>query len=620
MAAVPVLCRYPLTTAWIIATLTLGTSAFGGQGMRFFPIRMAPLGSPAGTVGGPVTPQFNVDLGCWELQLSEGGVEVDLDVQVFGWGNSDCVQPTGLCRIDPGKDCTIPADCVACVGADPTCLEDNGSGSGDPCSIDADCTQGTETCVPECRDENATCTNNGATCLEADKTGSGGPCISNADCTQGTETCHARLAPCTLGALQATVMSPGYINGVGGDLQPKGWPASPGDGVYQATNVCFDNNDPCRAPFDPTCGGRPLGFCIENDDFVMPSCANPVAALATPTLDYAWATAAQTDCNLDGGEIKTLGGLILEVPVDAAGTYMIDFDTDPNNSFMTAGDGSLVPGVVYTPACITITFACQSDADCDDGFPCTTDSCDEGTSTCENIIAQVFCLIDGVCILNEQQDPTGDCRFCNANLSQTDWSNRLESAPCGNSTDSDCNHADTCDGAGTCLANFEPDGANCTDDGNDCTRDFCLVGRCFHPSWASGTPCGDATDVPCNGADTCDGGGKCLNNLLPDDAPCPNGNFCDGAELCLGGVCQSADPPCDIEDDLCDEQDDECDLLGDHDGDLFVTLLDFLHWPDCETGPVGGPYAVGCEIFDFEQNGFVDLPDYARFQIAFTMP
>ncbi|MCH7995698.1 MAG: hypothetical protein IIB57_14815, partial [Planctomycetes bacterium] len=88
MAAVPVRCRYALATAWMVATLAFGASAFGGQGMRFFPIRVAPLGSDVGTVGDPVTPQFNEDLGCWELQLPAGtdGFEVDLGLQVFGWG------------------------------------------------------------------------------------------------------------------------------------------------------------------------------------------------------------------------------------------------------------------------------------------------------------------------------------------------------------------------------------------------------------------------------------------------------------------------------------------------------------------------------------------------------
>ncbi|MCH8242532.1 MAG: hypothetical protein IH897_07970, partial [Planctomycetes bacterium] len=447
MTAVPVLCRYPLTTAWMVVTLAFGTCAFG-QEIRFFPIRTAPLDSPAGTVGDPVTPQFNVDLGCWELQLSAGGVEVDLDLQAMGWGDADCVQSTGLCREDPGDDCTLPSDCRDCVE-------------------DADCLAGT-------------CTGNGATCLEADNTGSGDPCISDADCSQGTETCHGRVAPCTLGAIQATVIPALYDNGVGGTLVPKGWPGRPSDGVYQATTICGagGNGDPCVTPFDITCFMN--GFCIKNPDWVMPRCTSDFPAISVPTLTYAWATAAQNDCNLDDGSVKTFGGLILEVPVDADGTYMINFDPDPNNSFMTAGNGRPIPGVVFTPACITITFACQSDADCDDGFPCTTDTCDEGKSTCENIISQNSCLIDDICYANGQQDPAGDCRFCSANLLQTDWSNRFAGVACGDTTDTDCDNPNTCDGAGACLDNFE----------------------------TIGSACGDPTETECDNADTCDGAGS----------------------------------------------------------------------------------------------------------------
>ncbi|MCH9002060.1 MAG: hypothetical protein IIC02_05750, partial [Planctomycetes bacterium] len=275
--------------------------------------------------------------------------------------------------------------------------------------------------------------------------------------------------------------------------------------------------------------------------------------------------------------------------------------TDCDNPDICDGSGGC--DVNHQPDGLTCT---------DEGLDCTFDECGGGTCLHPPILAGTPCGegSNTQCDNPDTCDGAGEC---------LDNFETIGSA-CGDPTETDCDNADTCDGAGSCLTNFEPPGTVCTDDGNDCTRDTCSRGTCTHRPWDSGTPCGDATDVPCDGADTCDGSGSCLDNVLPDDAPCPNGDFCDGAELCLGGVCQSADPPCDIEDDLCDEQDDECDLLGDFDGDLLVTQSDFSHWPDCETGPVGGPFAIGCEIFDFEQNGFVDLRDYARFLIAFTMP
>ena len=69
----------------------------------------------------------------------------------------------------------------------------------------------------------------------------------------------------------------------------------------------------------------------------MPPCTDFKAAIFTPTLDHAWAVAAQVDCNIDDGTTRSFGGLILDVPHDAEGTYVIAFDPNPNNSFSEVG-------------------------------------------------------------------------------------------------------------------------------------------------------------------------------------------------------------------------------------------------------------------------------------------
>jgi len=86
----------------------------------------------------------------------------------------------------------------------------------------------------------------------------------------------------------------------------------------------------------------------------MPECANALSIVYTIPGGYAWATAEQVDCCVDDGEIKTLGGMILDVPYDALGTYLIDFNTDPNFTFMTRSSGEPLEIVEFVPACITV--------------------------------------------------------------------------------------------------------------------------------------------------------------------------------------------------------------------------------------------------------------------------
>ncbi|MCH8147834.1 MAG: hypothetical protein IH987_07550 [Planctomycetes bacterium] len=223
-------------------------------GMRFYPIRMAPLGSPVGTVGYSVTPEFNSDLGCWELEVLPG-VEVDIDVQAGGWGNA------------PGNP--------------------------------------------------------------------------------------------SLGAVTARLNSAGYSNGVGPDLNPKGWPGDPVQGAYQANRHCGLGGDlrPCVVPFDTTCNNSTNGFCIHSSDWVFTPAAADFAGTDTSVLGYGWFAAPSVpnvSFDPDPSSFSTLGGLILEIPHAAQGTYVIDFDPDSNNTFMLTGSGDLIPGLMLTAVCITV--------------------------------------------------------------------------------------------------------------------------------------------------------------------------------------------------------------------------------------------------------------------------
>ncbi len=55
----------------------------------------------------------------------------------------------------------------------------------------------------------------------------------------------------------------------------------------------------------------------------------------------------------------------------------------------------------------------------------------------------------------------------------------------------------------------------------------------------------------------------------------------------------------------------------DFDDNGVIDLLDYAAWADCVTGPDNGPYADGCEIFDGDADGDIDLNDFTGFQVLF---
>ncbi len=183
--------------------------------------------------------------------------------------------------------------------------------------------------------------------------------------------------------------------------------------------------------------------------------------------------------------------------------------------------------------------------DCGDSIPCTTDSCNDTTDLCENDLNPGFCLIAGACIGDGQPNPANPCEACLTALSTSAWSSRPLGTACGDATETECNHADTCNGAGVCLTNLEPLGFACGDVSNtDCTDpDTCDgAGVCEDNHAAVLTPCGDPADTDCDNPDTCDGGGVCLDNLEPDGTGCDDGLFCNVGETCTAGACGGGGP------------------------------------------------------------------------------
>lgn len=80
-------------------------------------------------------------------------------------------------------------------------------------------------------------------------------------------------------------------------------------------------------------------------------------------------------------------------------------------------------------------------------------------------------------------------------------------------------------GAGDAGATSACGSSSECDDANDCTTEACVDGVCVVTPAAIGTACGDtASESECNLPDTCDGAGVCLPNTQPDGALCESGH------------------------------------------------------------------------------------------------
>ncbi|QOJ15868.1 MAG: hypothetical protein HRU75_15000 [Planctomycetia bacterium] len=222
---------------------------------------------------------------------------------------------------------------------------------------------------------------------------------------------------------------------------------------------------------------------------------------------------------------------------------------------------------------------------CDDGNPCTDDSCDPATGACVSTPspAGTPCPLPPIECFASVCDGFGNCVYVvTPGAACADDGN-----PC---TD------DICDAAGVCTHPPKPFGAPCPDDGNPCTDDICDgAGGCIHPPHPAGMPCGPGGvcfDEVCDGAgncvvvfhpfgapcgpgglcfdeicdgfgncivvpkafgvicgpgtqctdEICDGLGNCIVVNVADGTPCNDGNPCTVGDRCIGGVCVGGPP------------------------------------------------------------------------------
>ncbi|NOX57901.1 MAG: hypothetical protein GXP29_03470 [Planctomycetes bacterium] len=161
-------------------------------------------------------------------------------------------------------------------------------------------------------------------------------------------------------------------------------------------------------------------------------------------------------------------------------------------------------GMVSTGHTVCAAGNCTFNIDCDDGDPCTTDTC---TIPPEGPICQGVCtnptIADGL------EGGCDDGLFCNG----------IESCQSGSCTSG---VAPTC-----CAGTVDEPAESCSED----------LGRCSAESEVAGRRCVEDTD--CTGG-VCD---HCVD-LCSVDTDCDDGFACNGAETCNAGVCQAGPPAC----------------------------------------------------------------------------
>ncbi len=230
---------------------------------------------------------------------------------------------------------------------------------------------------------------------------------------------------------------------------------------------------------------------------------------------------------------------------------------------------------------------------CDDGNPCTDDSCDPKKG-CQKKPNKAVCNDDNACTV------TDVCvqGVCQAGKEKScDDSNPCTTDSCA--PKSGCKNAQnkaSCEDGSVCtVADYCKDGScqagklqKC-DDGNACTKDSCDPKKgCGKTPLPAKTPCNDENNT--TSGDQCDGFGKCKGSpiVCPKPTNCVLGYKTDGKK-CLP-IYAKVDAICD--DSKLSTKDDKCDGQG-----------------LCKGSPYSCPKPNGC-IQYYSQNGVTCVPKY----------
>ncbi|MEZ4328541.1 MAG: Ig-like domain-containing protein [Polyangiales bacterium] len=325
---------------------------------------------------------------------------------------------------------------------------------------------------------------------------------------------------------------------------PRGILIYPGGGgiLSQCTEQCMMDSE-CDDGNDCTVDTCLLNACTNSPEPLGTACGSGGAcngSLITPACETCVDSSAMGidgGCNMATPHCRTTG--------NGAPACEACLDTD-------MGSGTDLGCLAASPYCLAgpggnLCAVCIGDADCDDGNPCTTDSC--SGNNCQNTTvaegATGDCTGGDVC----SGAPSNVCVACTDNSAMGTDAGCTGAAPHCRETGLGSPTCEVCldtslgtdlgcsSGAPFCVAGLGGNmcvgclsAADCSD-GNDCTADVCAAGICLNPAIGPGATC---TAGVCDGAGVCEG---CLDNGGGTDTGCtaasPNCIGASGSRQCV---------------------------------------------------------------------------------------
>ncbi len=189
------------------------------------------------------------------------------------------------------------------------------------------------------------------------------------------------------------------------------------------------------------------------------------------------------------------------------GVYRYDGTSGPGFPDQSFGASNYYVDVVFSTT-----------LNCDDGNPCTDDSCDPSSGCVHTPKPDGTSCSDGNACTTGDKCTSGQC---------------VSGTPVTCAALDQCHVAGVCDPqTGVCSNPAAPDGTKC-DDGEKCTaNDACQAGKC------AGTAVTCAALDQCHVAGVCDPQtGVCSNPAAPDGTKCDDGEKCTTNDICIRGIC-----------------------------------------------------------------------------------